>query len=129
MMKRLLVIFLLSILLFAFSCGEPAAPGILQGKVTIGPLQPVVRPGEVVEVPCEVYEARKIMVYDKSVTKLVKQVDIDCEGRYMAELSPGTYMVDINRIGIDFSKDLPAHVEIQSGVTVRLDIDIDTGIR
>jgi len=125
--KNLLLLFLSVLILSA--CSTSGEPGILHGKVTVGPLQPVVRPGEVVEVPCSVYEARKIMVYDKSGKKLVEQVDIDCEGRYTAELNPGTYTVDINRIGIDFSKDLPQQVVIESGITVRLDIDIDTGIR
>ena len=69
------------------------------------------------------------MVYDKSGNKLVEQVDIDCNGRYVVRLNPGTYTVDINRIGIDFSKDVPQQVVIQSGITFRLDIDIDTGIR
>lgn len=124
---------LLALTLFAFftisACGTPGETGILHGKVTIGPLQPVERPGETVEVPCSVYEARKIMVYDDSGEKLVEQVNIDCEGRYAVDLRPGTYTVDINRIGVDFSKGLPAVVEIQSGITTRLDIDIDTGIR
>ena len=128
-MKYLLILLTLSLLFLMSACGTPGEPGILQGKVTIGPLQPVVRPGEVIEVPCSVYEARKIMVYDKSGKKLIKQVDIDCNGRYVARLNPGTYTVDINRIGIDFSKDLPQQVVIQSGITFRLDIDIDTGIR
>lgn len=128
-MKKLLIIGLLTLSLFLLSCGSTAEPGILQGKVTIGPLQPVERPGEVVEVPCEVYEARKIMVYNKSGNKLVEEVDIDCDGRYVVKLSPGTYTVDINRIGIDHSSDVPRQVEIKSGITTRLDIDIDTGIR
>lgn len=123
----LFFIILISILLSA--CSAPLEPGTLHGKVTIGPLQPVEKPGEVIEVPCEVYEARKIMVYDKSGEKLVEQVDIDCEGRYSVELEPGTYTVDINRVGVDFSKSLPAQVEIESRITTRLDIDIDTGIR
>ena len=47
----------------------------------------------------------------------------------MAHLKPGTYTVDINRIGMDSSDDVPQRVEIQLGITTRLDIDIDTGIR
>ena len=127
---RILALILFSaLLLLPLACSSPQEPGILQGIVSIGPLQPVVRPGEVVEVPCEVYEARKIMVYNRSGDKLVQQVDIDCDGRYVVKLSPGTYTVDINRLGIDFSKGLPAQVEVRSAITTRLDIDIDTGIR
>ena len=128
-MKRALFIILVVLIASLLACAGPAEPGTLHGKVTIGPLQPVVTPGEPADVPCEVYEARKVMVYDKSGDKLVEQVDIDCLGRYSVKLEPGTYTVDINRIGIDFSKGLPAQVEIESGITTRLDIDIDTGIR
>ena len=69
------------------------------------------------------------MVYDRSGRKLVQQVDIDCDGRYVVKLDPGIYNVDINRLGIDFSGDVPKEIEIDSGLTVRLEIDIDTGIR
>lgn len=103
--------------------------GILEGRVTIGPLTPVEKPGEQPPVPCEIYEARKIMVYDKSGNNLVAQIDIGCDGRYSTELKPGIYVVDINRIGIDSSSDVPRTVEIKSGEVVKLDIDIDTGIR
>ena len=104
--------------------------GILQGIVTIGPITPVERPGEKPPIPPEVYEARKIMVYDKSGKELIQQVDIDSEsGWYVAHLKPGTYTIDINRIGMDSSDDVPQQVEIQLGITTRLDIDIDTGIR
>lgn len=103
--------------------------GILQGIVTIGPITPVERLGEKPPIPPEVYEARKIMVYDKSGKKLIQQVDIDNEGRYVIYLKPGTYTVDINHIGMDSTDDVPQQLEIQLGITTRLDIDIDTGIR
>jgi hypothetical protein len=45
------------------------------------------------------------------------------------ELDPGVYRVDINRIGVDSSSDVPEQVEIVAGLTFKLDIDIDTGIR
>ncbi|MFC1933330.1 META domain-containing protein [Chloroflexota bacterium] len=101
--------------------------GMLQGLVTIGPITPVERPGEKPPIPPEVYEERKIMVYDKSGKNLIQQIDIDSEGKYVAHLKPGTYTVDINHIGIDSSDDIPKQVEIQSGITIRF--DIDTGIR
>jgi len=103
--------------------------GILQGIVTIGPITPVERPGEKPPIPPEVYEARKIMVYDRSGRTLIQQIDINNEGRYVAHLKPGTYTIDINRIGMDSSDDVPQQVAIQLGITTRLDIDIDTGIR
>jgi len=114
------------------TCGCPNGtqpPGILEGTVTIGPLTPVETPGDKPPVPPEVYESRKVMVHDAQGRALIAQVDIGNDGMYRVELPPGGYMVDINRIGIDSSADVPMSVQIQSGETVRLDIDIDTGIR
>ena len=69
------------------------------------------------------------MVYTVDGKRLVEQVDISHEGVYGVELRPGDYTVDINHIGIDWSRDVPRKVTIVSGETVHLDIDIDTGIR
>ncbi len=129
-MKKLLILAVAIIGLVVASCATAtAATGTLEGNVSIGPLQPVERPGEKPPVPCEVYEARKIMVYDRSGQRLVYQVDIDCDGHYRVDLKPGVYTVDINRLGIDRSSEVPGQVEIKSGETITLDIDIDTGIR
>ena len=118
------------VIALSLGCSPPAvAPGTIEGKVTIGPITPVERPGVTTPVPCEVYEARKIMIYNKNGDKLIRQVDIDCEGNYQTELNPGIYTVDINRIGIDHSADVPQKMEIKPGETINLDIDIDTGIR
>jgi heat shock protein HslJ len=103
--------------------------GTLRGNVTIGPITPVERPGEKPTVPPEAYEARKIFVYDKNRDKLIAQVDIDAHGYYKIGLKPGIYTVDINRIGMDRSSDVPKEIEISAGKTIVVDIDIDTGIR
>lgn len=117
------------ILPIAGCIGETQEPGILEGRVTIGPIWPVERPGEQKPIPPEVYEARKVMVYDKSGKKLVEEVSLTNEGYYKVQLKTGTYTIDINRIGSDSSSDVPKQIVIESGQTVLLNIDIDTGIR
>lgn len=132
MKKRYLIVVLVTIIacVVAVSCSNtPSEPGILHGKVTIGPLVPVEQEGVTYDVPCEVYEARKIVIYKQNGTDLVDEVSIDCDGIYRIELMPGTYVVDINHTGIDRSSEVPSEVEIVSQQTTRLDIDIDTGIR
>lgn len=134
-MKKAVLLLIVAVLgLMLSSCNSHAETGFLQGNVTIGPLTPVEQPGQTTVVPCEVYALRKIMVYGKNGDNLIKQVDIDCveqqsHATYQVELEPGIYMIDINHIGVDFSKDVPRVVEIKPGMTVSLDIDIDTGIR
>lgn len=103
--------------------------GILEGKVTIGPICPVERPGIPCPVPCEAYQARKILIYDKSGAKLLQQVNIDCTGHYRVELNAGEYTVDVNHVGIGHVTNVPKKIEIKAGHTITLNIDIDTGIR
>ena len=115
-------------------CSTSSEKGLLQGKVLIGPITPVEQPGQGTKLRCEVYDARKIMIYDENGEDLLLQVDIECDSeenytRYRAELEPGVYTVDINNIGIDYSDDVPKKVEILPDLTYRLDIEIDTGIR
>ncbi len=108
--------------------------GILQGAVTIGPITPVERPGVSTPVSPEVFVARKIMVYDASGKKLVRevaitQIDATATGYYTTQLEPGTYTVDINRLGIDSAAGLPKKITIKADETVTVNVDIDTGIR
>lgn len=105
-------------------------PGILQGHVSIGPLTPVQRAGvPTPTISADVYAARQIVIYQRDGTTLVTRIKPDANGDYSVTLAPGEYVVNIIRQGIEHARDLPANVIIASGKTVRLDIDIDTGIR
>ncbi len=124
-----LLLVTLALVLAAAGCAGTTETGILQGLVTIGPIEPVERPGVTPTIPPEVYEARKVLVYNETGSRLIKTVDLGPDGRYRVELAPGTYTVDINHLGVDYSDDVPLKIEIKSAETVRVDIDIDTGIR
>ena len=109
---------------------QNVATGTLQGHVNIGPLQPVVRVDEPTPVvPPEAYAARQIVIYAADGQTEIARVQIGPDGNYEVALPPGTYVVDINRGGIDSSKSLPAKVQIEAGQTKTLDVEIDTGIR
>ncbi|UCB42021.1 MAG: hypothetical protein JSV77_05970 [Dehalococcoidales bacterium] len=134
MKLNILLVAIIVLGLFFVGCSSTDEKGLLQGNVLIGPITPVEQPGQDAVLRCDIYDARKIMIYDKSGTELVMQVDIECNQeenytRYRVELEPGIYTVDINSIGIDYSDDVPKQVEIKSGITFKLDIEIDTGIR
>ena len=109
---------------------KPQEFGILEGHVTIGPLEPVKREGAEEPTPApEVYEAREIVIFMEDGKREFTRLKIDSDGNYRSELVVGTYVVDINHIGIDMAKDLPKKIEITNERVTRLDIDIDTGIR
>ena len=104
--------------------------GTLEGHVTIGPLVPVVHEGSPEPTPWpEVWEGRVIVIYAENGQTEVTFATIDAHGNYRVSLQAGTYVVDINRRGLDRGIDLPKKVEILSGQVTRLDVEIDTGLR
>jgi hypothetical protein len=121
------VLFLALALLFA--CGA-SQPGTLAGRVTVGPLSPVAQAGVPEPTPGPVvFAERKVVILNETGEREVATVDIGPDGAYSVALQPGAYTIDINHLGVDIAKGLPALVEIRAGETTTLDIDIDTGIR
>lgn len=126
---RLSMIVFVLISLTSCSFG-PVEYGILEGQVNIGPLQPAMQAGEEAPTPApEVYSAREIVVYKKNGVTEFTHLQIGPTGWYRGELPVGSYVIDINRIGIDSADNLPIKIEIRADATTRLDIEIDTGIR
>ena len=127
-MRRFLLVALM--LLVASCVPVPEETGVLEGHVTVGPLVPMVQEGEPEPTPGpEVYASRQIVIYASDGQTEVARVQIDGKGNYRVELPVGTYVVDINHVGIDMAKELPKTVEIKAGEVTRLDVEIDTGIR
>jgi hypothetical protein len=128
-MKKNYALLLVWVLIFLTAC-IPEDHGILQGKVNIGPLTPVVQEGVIEPTPdASVFATRQIVIFSQDGKKEIAKVPIQPDGSYSIELPIGKYFIDINHSGIDFSKDLPVIVEIKKDQIFSLDIDIDTGIR
>jgi hypothetical protein len=124
----LTIILSFSVIVACDANNEPL--GTLTGKVTIGPLAPVVQEDQAEPTPGpEVYAGREIVVFDESGEREISRAAISPDGAYRISLAPGDYVVDINHIGIDIAKGLPTTVTIVGGRETRLDVDIDTGIR
>jgi len=125
---------LLLIAFFAGGClendtGINSKTGFLEASITIGPLCPV-EPCKIQDAQKEeIYSARKIQIYTENRKNLVKELSPGLDGRIKTELEEGTYIVDMNPLGIDRTADLPAEIQVLSEETVYLNISIDTGIR
>lgn len=125
------------------SCAPLAAPvatttpptssapvGYLTGHVSIGPLTPVERVGVPSPTPApEVYAARSINIFKPDGVTLVVNVKINSDRTYRVALPPGDYVVALARSGIDRARGLPKPITIESGKTMQVKVDIDTGIR
>ena len=135
MLKRLAAIAVFLALAACHGSSSPTDPaaslphGRLSGTVTIGPNCPGPTTTAGCPTPPDAYAQRKILVYDAAKTKLINTVDIDSQGLYTILLLPGMYTIDLKRVGIDHTGDLPATVTIQANGTTVLNVNIDTGIR
>lgn len=129
MKRSLLLAALLLVTIFSAGC-QKSTTGVLSGEVSVGPLQPVLREGEVEPTPPpEVFTSRGINIFKSDGITLFKEVMFSDQGDFSIELPVGTYVINLIPNGIDYSKDLPAEVEIRENETTTLNIDIDTGIR
>lgn len=135
--KKTALVFSILGSLFIASCQQPLGPEtvLLQGAVTIGPLSPVVMPGENPQpVSPEVFNSRKLVIYDESGERLVRevyftQIGNGATGYYTAQIAPGTYVIDIDQLGVDTADGLPQKITVAADETITIDVNIDTGIR
>lgn len=104
--------------------------GTLAGKVSIGPNCPVER----VDMPCpassEAYASREFLVLSSDQKQTIASFHANANGNYSVSLPASNYVVVSAQTGMGYlSKDLPHTVTLESGKTVILNIDVDTGIR
>jgi hypothetical protein len=112
------------------TAASSASMGYLEGHASIGPLQPVQRVGVPAPTPSPAAcTARGLVVFDARTDAEATRFDLGSDCTFRVALLPGSYRVELQRRGIDSSKDLPQTVTISPAQTTRLDINIDTGIR
>ena len=125
---------LLTLLLLAGGCDKLSSDeaGILEGKISIGPICPVeTDPPDPGCLPtAETYKAYPVAVWTSDGEKKIIQINPAIDGTYRTDLEPGKYliMLEIDRSNIG-SSNLPVEVSIISDNITTLNIDIDTGIR
>jgi hypothetical protein len=93
------------------------------GIVMRGPITPVCR----VDVPCDEPAANVVLVFSRA-GRVVARTTTRRDGRYLLTLRPGRYTVTTARrtIGAGLT---PRIVLVPRGRVVRVDFDLDTGLR
>jgi len=126
-MKKAIIVLLLILLL---GC-QQQAKGVLEGSVHIGPICPVERmpPDPACQPSAETFQAWPIAVSRMESDVKIATIVAGKDGTFRVELPPGAYDVQLEKQQRFVKGTLPALVQIRSGETTRLDIDIDTGIR
>ncbi len=114
--------------------------GILEGKVTLGPLCPIEPCNLPPEQIAAIYEARKVIIYEKSSLSKIAEIQLNADGEYSLSLNAGQYIIDVsdangNALPLElsqrprFGNAIPQEAEILEDQTTISDFDIDTGIR
>jgi hypothetical protein len=101
--------------------------GVLVGRVTRGPFSSIESlAGRLGPSPA----ANIRIVISSGAGEAVTSGMTDPRGEYRIDLPSGTYRVAIGPLaGMEYTKDLPAVVEVSAGQETRLDFRINTGIR
>jgi hypothetical protein len=124
-MHRLLPLTLLIVLLAA--CAPPQAPAIdsgVEGRVTIGPMCPVVR----IDQPCPDQPYQASLTVLNLEGKKITQIQTDVNGLYRIGLLPGDYILHPESPnGMPNAQD-QSFIVIENQFT-KLDIEYDSGIR
>jgi len=120
----------LLMLIVSAAWSDSVAPGFLEGRVKIFPLGDANLADDgnlavpVTEAP---YTEYPLMVLTRDGKKEVTRVTPDRNGNYRVELPPGNYILDVE--GHTRKRPKPRPFTVVSNQTVRVDMDIDTGVR
>jgi hypothetical protein len=129
--KRLLIGgYLFLLLLSCTRAGDAVQPGFLEGHLKIVSLKEVELAGaNPSKGTSENYAEYPLIILSKAGQKEVDRITADRDGNYRVSLPPGDYMLDVQGRASKHARAKPQPFTVVSNKTVRVDIDIDTGIR
>ena len=119
---------------FAVVAGaSSAAPtGILEGHLKILSRKEVQLQDDakaMTEAPEQPYSEYPLIIRSHEGGKEVAHVTADAKGNYRLALPPGEYILDVQERAPKRVRANPKPFTVVSGQTVRVDLDIDTGVR
>src|SRR5438105_1889756 len=121
----------LSLVLAGISSVRAAPAGLMEGHLKIVSLKQVEVGDEMPRpaVPAETYAEYPLIILSQDGTKEIARVIADENGNYHATLPPGDYILDVQGRVAKRLRARPQQFKVVSNQTVRVDMDIDTGIR
>jgi hypothetical protein len=135
---------LLVAFLFLFSCENvPIDAGIVEGKVTIGPLCGNIPVGTTGTNPCgftddqmdQVYSKYKVAIYSVNSPKVVlKEVVLNRTGTFSFEVPTGGYSVEVlipqgSAANTQLGSELKKMVSISKSKVTTISLNVNTGIQ
>ena len=107
-----------------------AAPGFVKGHLKIvSPKEVDLADGKPPSITSESYAEYPLIILSKDGKNEVAPITADGNGNYHAALPPGDYVLDVQRRAPGHVRAKPQRFTVVSNQTVRVDMDIDTGVR
>jgi hypothetical protein len=112
------------------AANDAVPPGFVEGHVKIVSLKPVeLADGKVEKGTAETYSEYPLIIFSQDGQKEIARVIADKDGNYRVALPPGDYILDVQGRGRGRVRAKPEPFTIASNKTVRVDMNLDTGIR
>ena len=119
--------FLMLVIGVASSDGLPS--GVMEGHLKIVSLKEVeLADGNAPAVTAETYSEYPLIILNRE-KKEITRVTADMNGNYRVTLPPGNYVLDVQGRAPGHVRAKPQPFTVVSNRTLRVDMDIDTGIR
>ena len=107
-----------------------AAPGFVEGHLKIvSPKEVELADGNATATTAENYAEYPLIILSQDGKKEIARVTADGNGNYRTALPPGDYVLDVQGRARGHVRTKPQRFTVVSNQTVRVDMDIDTGVR
>ncbi len=115
------------------ACPAPAnavSPGFVEGHLKIySPKQVDLADGKAQAKSSEDYAKYPLIILGRDGKEEIARLTADANGHYGTALPPGDYVLDVQGRARGHVRAKPIPFKIVSNQTVRVDMDIDTGVR
>jgi hypothetical protein len=132
MSNRLCICYFFLALLIGTHTTLAAPPGFIEGHLNIVSLKEVELahgPPVTPKAHPQNYGEYPLIILSKEGRREIARARADERGNFRVSLSPGDYILDLQRRGHGLVRAKPQPFTVASGETVHVDMDIDTGVR
>jgi len=130
-LKNLIAGCIFVVLLGGTAASDAVPPGFVEGHLKIIPPTPPVElaDGNTPAVSAETYSEYPLIILNREEKKEITRVTADRNGNYRVLLPPGDYVLDVEGRARKHVRAKPQLFTVVSNQTVRVDMDLDMGVR
>ena len=126
LLKYLIAVWIVS--LVASMATEP--PGLVEGHLRIiSPREVELADANAPAITAESYAQYPLIIFSQDGRREIVRVIADGNGNYRTALPPGEYVLDVQGRARGHVRTKPQRFTVVSNQTVRVDMDIDAGVR